>query len=55
MHIHVYCRGLVMHMYNINLQGKPFAFVVVVVVVGGGGGGGVAILSILSYSVLYIP
>ena len=42
-------------MYNINLQGKPFAFVVVVVVVGGGGGGGVAILSILSYSVLYIP
>ena len=52
MYIHVYCRGLVMHMYNINLQGKPFAFVVVVVVVGGGG---VAILSILSYSVLYIP
>ena len=37
-------------MYDINLQGKPFAFVVVVVV-----GGGVAILSILSYSVLYIP
>ena len=42
-----------MHMYNINFKGKPV--VVVVVVVGGGGGGGVAILSILSYSVLYIP
>ena len=40
-----------MHMYDINLQGKP----VVVVVGGGGGGGGGAILSILSYRVLYIP
>ena len=48
-----------MHMYNVNFQGKPVVVVVVVVVVGGGGGGGggggVAILSILSYSVLYIP
>ena len=44
------CRGDVqyIHIYCINFQGKPIVVVVV-------GGGGVAILSILSYRVLYIP
>ena len=51
------CRGDVqyIHIYCINFQGKPIVVVVVVVGGGGGGGGGGAILSILSYRVLYIP